>query len=152
MYISDKLFNYQPILILFLEIFSQKKQKKQLKDIFSCFYNIYIKIGGGRGIRTHRKGFKPFTRLAGEHLQPLGQPSVYNINNKGLPTQNQPQNNILVSHTGFEPVISALRGQCPRPLDEWDMLLAEEQGLEPQLNGPEPFVFPLDHSSKNWGE
>jgi hypothetical protein len=25
---------------------------------------------------------------------------------------------ILVPHTGFEPVISALRGRCPRPLDE----------------------------------
>src|SRR5581483_1733321 len=24
----------------------------------------------------------------------------------------------LVAHTGFEPVISALRGRCPRPLDE----------------------------------
>ena len=24
----------------------------------------------------------------------------------------------MVAHTGFEPVISALRGQCPRPLDE----------------------------------
>jgi hypothetical protein len=23
-----------------------------------------------------------------------------------------------VPHTGFEPVISALRGRCPRPLDE----------------------------------
>ena len=25
---------------------------------------------------------------------------------------------VLVPHTGFEPVISALRGRCPRPLDE----------------------------------
>jgi hypothetical protein len=25
---------------------------------------------------------------------------------------------LLVAHTGFEPVISALRGRCPRPLDE----------------------------------
>jgi hypothetical protein len=24
----------------------------------------------------------------------------------------------VVAHTGFEPVISALRGRCPRPLDE----------------------------------
>lgn len=24
----------------------------------------------------------------------------------------------LVAHTGFEPVISALKGRCPRPLDE----------------------------------
>ena len=24
----------------------------------------------------------------------------------------------MVAHTGFEPVISALRGRCPRPLDE----------------------------------
>jgi hypothetical protein len=26
--------------------------------------------------------------------------------------------NLLVAHTGFEPVISSLRGRCPRPLDE----------------------------------
>ncbi len=24
----------------------------------------------------------------------------------------------LVAHTGFEPVISSLRGRCPKPLDE----------------------------------
>ena len=24
----------------------------------------------------------------------------------------------MVAHTGFEPVISALRGRCPKPLDE----------------------------------
>src|SRR5712692_3665500 len=28
------------------------------------------------------------------------------------------QNRSSVAHTGFEPVISALRGRCPRPLDE----------------------------------
>ncbi len=26
--------------------------------------------------------------------------------------------NNLVAHTGFEPVISSLRGRCPKPLDE----------------------------------
>ena len=25
---------------------------------------------------------------------------------------------LLVAHTGFEPVVSSLRGRCPRPLDE----------------------------------
>ena len=25
---------------------------------------------------------------------------------------------LLVAHTGFEPVISSLRGRCPKPLDE----------------------------------
>ena len=29
-----------------------------------------------------------------------------------------PQINSLVAHTGFGPVISSLRGRCPRPLDE----------------------------------
>ena len=24
----------------------------------------------------------------------------------------------MVAHTGFEPVISSLRGRCPKPLDE----------------------------------
>jgi Phage integrase family len=33
-------------------------------------------------------------------------------------TQIGPQRARLVPHTGFEPVISALRGRCPRPLDE----------------------------------
>ena len=28
------------------------------------------------------------------------------------------QNRGWVAHTGFEPVIPALRGRCPRPLDE----------------------------------
>jgi hypothetical protein len=25
---------------------------------------------------------------------------------------------VVVAHTGFEPVISSLRGRCPKPLDE----------------------------------
>jgi hypothetical protein len=32
------------------------------------------------------------------------------------------QNWVMVAHTGFEPVISALRGRCPRPLDECALL------------------------------
>ena len=41
---------------------------------------------------------------------------------------------ILVARTGFEPVISALRGRCPSPLDERAML-AGVLGLEPRLSG-----------------
>src|SRR6476620_5722636 len=37
----------------------------------------------------------------------------------------------LVAHTGFEPVISALRGRCPRPLDECAMGMAGDGGFEP---------------------
>ncbi len=38
----------------------------------------------------------------------------------------------LVAHTGFEPVISSLRGMCPRPLDECakGILLSLERGVE----------------------
>src|SRR5574338_46320 len=32
--------------------------------------------------------------------------------------RNEHESGDLVPHTGFEPVVSALRGRCPRPLDE----------------------------------
>jgi hypothetical protein len=35
----------------------------------------------------------------------------------------------LVAHTGFEPVISSLRGRCPGPLDEC-ATLADHSGLK----------------------
>jgi hypothetical protein len=61
---------------------------------------------------------------------------------------------IVVAHTGFEPVISALRGRCPEPLDEcamccpddnvmkWVMVVAHT-GFEPVISAlrgrcPEP--------------
>ena len=34
--------------------------------------------------------------------------------------------NIMVAHTGFEPVVSSLRGKCPKPLDECAGLTAHE--------------------------
>jgi hypothetical protein len=37
----------------------------------------------------------------------------------------------MVAHTGFEPVISALRGRRPGPLDE----CATEMGAEPGFGG-----------------
>ena len=49
----------------------------------------------------------------------------------------------LVAHTGFEPVISSLRGRCPRPLDEC-ATLAGDPGFEPGLTDPESAVLPLD--------
>ena len=49
----------------------------------------------------------------------------------------------LVAHTGFEPVISSLRGRCPRPLDECAKL-AGDPGFEPGLTDPESVVLPLD--------
>ena len=49
----------------------------------------------------------------------------------------------LVAHTGFEPVISSLRGRCPRPLDEC-ATLAGDPGFEPGLTDPESVVLPLD--------
>ncbi len=51
----------------------------------------------------------------------------------------------LVAHTGFEPVISALRGRCPRPLDECaTYILAGGEGFEPSLTDSESAVLPLD--------
>ncbi len=49
----------------------------------------------------------------------------------------------LVAHTGFEPVISSLRGRCPRPLDECAKV-AGDPGFEPGLTDPESVVLPLD--------
>ena len=40
----------------------------------------------------------------------------------------------MVARTGFEPVISALRGRCPSPLDE-RAIMAGVLGLEPRLFG-----------------
>ena len=50
----------------------------------------------------------------------------------------------LVAHTGFEPVISALRGQRPKPLDECAIKLAGDPGFEPGLTDSESAVLPLD--------
>ena len=57
----------------------------------------------------------------------------------------------LVAHTGFEPVISSLRGRCPKPLDECAVLprfinLAGDPGFEPGLTDSESAVLPLDES------
>ncbi len=53
----------------------------------------------------------------------------------------------MVAHTGFEPVISSLRGRCPKPLDECaTKRLAGEEGFEPSLTDPESAVLPLDDS------
>ena len=41
----------------------------------------------------------------------------------------------LVPHTGFEPVISALRGRCPRPLDECGAVQVIRSGAE-YINAP----------------
>ena len=57
----------------------------------------------------------------------------------------------MVAHTGFEPVISALRGQCPRPLDECAttiFYLPGDIGFEPILTESESVVLPLDESPR----
>ena len=60
---------------------------------------------------------------------------------------------LLVAHRGFEPLISALRGRCPRPLDECaisyhitEMKKAGDPGFEPGPTDPESAVLPLDQS------
>ena len=54
----------------------------------------------------------------------------------------------MVARTGFEPVISALRGRCPWPLDECATIgrMAGDRGFEPRLTDPESVVLPLDES------
>ena len=39
----------------------------------------------------------------------------------------------MVAHTGFEPVVFALRGRCPRPLDECAWPCAEPELANPHL-------------------
>src|ERR1700704_4440388 len=55
-----------------------------------------------------------------------------------------------VPRTGFEPVISALRGRCPRPLDDrgvpYFLLPGKDSNL--QLFGPEPNDLPIDLPGK----
>ena len=59
-------------------------------------------------------------------------------------------NSGLVARTGFEPVISALRGRRPEPLDERAKSekqaahMAGMEGVEPPLTEPESAVLPLD--------
>ena len=56
----------------------------------------------------------------------------------------------MVARTGFEPVISALRGRRPEPLDEraksdkTQHTMAGMEGVEPPLTEPESAVLPLD--------
>ena len=52
---------------------------------------------------------------------------------------------LSVAHAGFEPVISALRGRCPGPLDECARM-AGDGGFEPPHTDPESAVLPLDES------
>lgn len=63
-------------------------------------------------------------------------------------------NSSLVARTGFEPVISALRGRRPEPLDEraksdkTQHTMAGMEGVEPPLTEPESAVLPLDDIPK----
>ena len=53
----------------------------------------------------------------------------------------------LVARTGFEPVISALRGRRPEPLDERAIgvkRMAGTERIELPLTEPESVVLPLD--------
>ena len=53
----------------------------------------------------------------------------------------------VVAHTGFEPVVFALRGRCPGPLDECatkPQKVAGDPGFEPGLPDSESGVLPLD--------
>ena len=52
----------------------------------------------------------------------------------------------LVARTGFEPVISALRGRRPKPLDERAVVrrMAGTERIELPLTEPESVVLPLD--------
>ena len=67
-------------------------------------------------------------------------------NKKSLPKEAL---HLLVARTGFEPVISALRGRRPKPLDERASMwagrkMAGMEGFEPPLTEPESVVLPLD--------
>ena len=53
---------------------------------------------------------------------------------------------LVVAHRGFEPLISALRGRCPGPLDECATRMAGDPGFEPGLTDSESAVLPLDES------
>ena len=52
----------------------------------------------------------------------------------------------MVPSTGFEPVIFAVRGRRPKPLDQLGKKMAAEEGFEPSRTDPESAVLPLDDS------
>lgn len=56
----------------------------------------------------------------------------------------------MVARTRFELVIFALRGRCPKPLDERAIAavqMAEPERIELPLMEPESIVLPLDDGS-----
>src|SRR6266480_2995623 len=59
----------------------------------------------------------------------------------------------VVPRTGFEPVISALRGRCPRPLDDRGKPCYLLPGEDSNLGPPEPEsgVLPTELPGK-WGQ
>lgn len=54
----------------------------------------------------------------------------------------------MVAWRGFEPPIFALRGRCPKPLDDQAICgcaeMAGVEGVEPSHTAPETAVLPLD--------
>ncbi|GEM_PF-5543602 len=50
------------------------------------------------------------------------------------------------SPKGTRTPVFAVRGRCPRPLDD-GAKMAAELGLEPRLDDPESPVLPLHHSA-----
>ena len=49
---------------------------------------------------------------------------------------------------GIEPNISGLKGRCRKPLDH--RAKTEMSGLEPEINGSEPFVLPITPHPKKY--
>ena len=81
---------------------------------------------------------KPSPELESSRLSVTRAPSPISRETKKPPSDSHLSEGslcmVLVARTGFEPVISALRGRCPEPLDERAML-AGVLGLEPRLFG-----------------
>ena len=77
-----------------------------------------------------------------------GEPVVGAENEKNPSKQPRGSCGFMVAWRGFEPPIFALRGRCPKPLDDQAVYralkMAGVEGVEPSHTAPETAVLPLD--------
>jgi hypothetical protein len=77
-----------------------------------------ITVGGELGIRTLDTGLSPYASLAGRCLRPLGQ--------------------LTMMHGALDRIrtgVPAVKGQCPRPLDDESQNWLRKMGVEPNVFG-----------------
>lgn len=116
--------------------------------LYQLSYTGKIHGGKGWGRTSDTRLFRPLLyRLSYRSMRRWGARPASNRRPPGsqpgtLPTELQaPQK--VESHTGFEPVVYALKGRCLRPLDEWLETELHQQNVWLRAPGFEPGTFGL---------